>query len=143
MGMFGPMTRTVENFFPSRLLCKRFGVKPPFNVQEDVDEERPQAWSGVETSGYHGQPNSSVGAFAVAPGEGKAQPVTAEAVGRNSEYNLQGVPLGLNKEEPVILDAGRNDAIEGKRPLDDVFKAVFGDSDEEVEQFWSWLCYTH
>ena len=134
MGMFGPMTRTVENFFPSRLLYKRFGIKPPANVQEDTDEEHPQARSGAETSGYHGQPESSFGAFAVASGEGPAQLVAAEAVGRDSDNNTQGLPVGVEKQKPVILDAGRNNAIEGKRALDDVFKAVFGDSDEEDEQ---------
>ncbi|ORZ37633.1 hypothetical protein BCR44DRAFT_57156 [Catenaria anguillulae PL171] len=29
MSMFGAMTRTITDFFPTRLVCKRFGVAPP------------------------------------------------------------------------------------------------------------------
>ncbi|KAH9907344.1 DUF1604-domain-containing protein [Xylariomycetidae sp. FL2044] len=37
LGMYGAMTRSVADFYPSRLLCKRFNVKPPAHVQPDGD----------------------------------------------------------------------------------------------------------
>ena len=38
MGMYGPMTRSVQTFYPMRLVCKRFGVKPPAHVVTDPGE---------------------------------------------------------------------------------------------------------
>ncbi|KAK0252375.1 hypothetical protein LTS09_012493 [Friedmanniomyces endolithicus] len=38
MGMFGPLTRSKLPFYPTRLLCKRFNVRPPANVGVDRDE---------------------------------------------------------------------------------------------------------
>ena len=35
LGMYGPLTRSTAHFFPTRLLCKRFNVKPPDHVQLD------------------------------------------------------------------------------------------------------------
>ncbi|KAK8069755.1 hypothetical protein PG994_006371 [Apiospora phragmitis] len=33
LGMFGAMTRLTTDFYPTRLLCKRFNVRPPAHVQ--------------------------------------------------------------------------------------------------------------
>ncbi|KAI0395526.1 DUF1604-domain-containing protein [Xylariaceae sp. FL0594] len=35
LGMYGAMTRSVRDFYPTRLLCKRFNVPPPAHVQPD------------------------------------------------------------------------------------------------------------
>ncbi|KAJ4293863.1 hypothetical protein N0V88_005377 [Collariella sp. IMI 366227] len=85
LGMFGPMTRTVTDFYPTRLLCKRFNVKPPEHISPD---EVPPA----------------------GPGQGRAL---------------------LAAPEKVEVDATRNEALEGNRAGEDVFKAIFGDSDDE------------
>ena len=37
-GMFGAMTRSSAPFYPTRLLCKRFGIKPPANTGVDANE---------------------------------------------------------------------------------------------------------
>ncbi|KAI1353839.1 hypothetical protein F5Y01DRAFT_275470 [Xylaria sp. FL0043] len=39
LGMYGSMTRTVTDFYPTRLLCKRFNVRPPAHVQPDAEME--------------------------------------------------------------------------------------------------------
>ncbi|KAI1112210.1 hypothetical protein F5Y14DRAFT_422466 [Nemania sp. NC0429] len=39
LGMYGAMTRTVTDFYPTRLLCKRFNVRPPAHVQPDSEME--------------------------------------------------------------------------------------------------------
>ncbi|KAI1190803.1 hypothetical protein F5B17DRAFT_385113 [Nemania serpens] len=39
LGMYGAMTRTVTDFYPTRLLCKRFNVRPPAHVQPDGETE--------------------------------------------------------------------------------------------------------
>lgn len=43
LGMYGSMTRSVTDFYPTRLLCKRFNVRPPAHVQ-------PEGQDGQETS---------------------------------------------------------------------------------------------
>ncbi|KAI9758147.1 MAG: serine/threonine-protein kinase KIN2 [Chaenotheca gracillima] len=57
-GMYGPMTRSIGQFFPTRLLCKRFNVKPPAHVQVD-----PDAGGGGE-SGGGGTPGGTAAASA-------------------------------------------------------------------------------
>ncbi|KAK7931463.1 hypothetical protein PG985_002175 [Apiospora marii] len=37
LGMFGTMTRSTADFYPTRLLCKRFNVRPPAHVQPDSE----------------------------------------------------------------------------------------------------------
>ena len=49
MGMFGPLTRSTQPFFPSRLLCKRFNVPLPVVVAA-------QAQSGSDRTNTHPAP---------------------------------------------------------------------------------------
>lgn len=37
MGMYGHMTRSSADFYPTRLLCKRFNVRPPAHVVPDTE----------------------------------------------------------------------------------------------------------
>ncbi|KAF4122136.1 G patch domain-containing protein 1 [Geosmithia morbida] len=37
MGMYGNLTRSVATFYPTRLLCKRFNVRPPAHVKPDKE----------------------------------------------------------------------------------------------------------
>ncbi|KAI9673797.1 MAG: hypothetical protein M1829_003915 [Trizodia sp. TS-e1964] len=39
IGMYGPLTRSIQPFYPTRLLCKRFNVKPPSDVQPDTGQQ--------------------------------------------------------------------------------------------------------
>ncbi|KAJ6145459.1 hypothetical protein N7470_009354 [Penicillium chermesinum] len=39
IGMFGQMTRSTHDFYPARLLCKRFNVRPPDHVQFDPGDQ--------------------------------------------------------------------------------------------------------
>src|SRR5438876_66728 len=38
MSMYGPMTRSTFTFYPTRLLCKRFNVRPPAHSEPGNDE---------------------------------------------------------------------------------------------------------
>ncbi|KAK8045319.1 hypothetical protein PG993_005343 [Apiospora rasikravindrae] len=56
LGMFGAMTRSTADFYPTRLLCKRFNVRPPAHVQPDGGNSEPKAeqpqQSAFETAMY-------------------------------------------------------------------------------------------
>lgn len=131
LGMFGPMTRSVTDFYPTRLLCRRFNVKPPEHVQPD---DMPASASG---RAKHGVPSG----FDIYQEYGSAlqQPLALE-FGAASNGGHGGVQSTLTGDQPVgqspapervVIDSSRNEALEGKRAGDDVFKAIFGDSDDE------------
>jgi G patch domain-containing protein 1 len=133
MGMYGPMTRTSADFYPSRLLCKRFNVKPPAHVM--VDPTR---------SGDDMDEGNSI--RAVVPGEAtKNLDLVSKSViddliiasgGRNHHWDATGIgndDARVPSPQAVIVDTEKNDALEGERPGDAVFKAIFGDSDDDDE----------
>ncbi|KAK3316306.1 hypothetical protein B0H66DRAFT_592515 [Apodospora peruviana] len=116
LGIFGPMTRSVVDFYPTRLLCKRFNVKPPAHIQPDGQE--------VSTAG-----------------KTKSQYSVYEDVMFASRQDFGGgAPSDTGFEEqgqrikPVVkpvIDPSKNEALEGTRAGEEVFKAIFGESDDE------------
>ncbi len=136
VGMYGPLTRSVENFYPTRLLCKRFNVKPPAHVQMDPGD-----------------------VVASEQGTGKPQPPThssalpqkrLELVGKKDmdELRMSGGGMrvkvegedeggggeggkGQGREEEVEVDVERNEAIERERPGEEIFRAIFGSDSED------------
>lgn len=119
MGMFGPMTRKVEDFLPTRLLCKRFNVKAPAH-------SRPDNESG-------GGPQAAESWSTMAPDEA-SQPGTAKDVlkedGPKKEQTFAGSTGQDMKNEPDV-NPDSNEAVEGKTAHADVLRAIFGDSDSE------------
>ncbi|KAI9722258.1 MAG: hypothetical protein M1812_001730 [Candelaria pacifica] len=143
VGMYGPMTRSSQQFFPTRLLCKRFNVKPPAHVQLDPNRAPEDAVRGAGSSenrftsaGF--QTNSS------APSNGKLELVskaTMDELRRESApqkgngANGAGIDDIANptagQRQAVVVDVERNEALEGERAGDAVFKAIFGSDDED------------
>ncbi|KAK4200805.1 hypothetical protein QBC40DRAFT_279185 [Triangularia verruculosa] len=124
LGMFGPMTRSVTDFYPTRLLCKRFNVRPPEHVQPDDDQP------AKPTTG-------SSSRFDVYPDQAVFRPETLTPDdnvrnARESSSNREGSGKSTPAPEPaMVIDPTRNEALEGKRAGEDGFKAIFGDSDED------------
>ena len=143
LGMYGPMTRTMLDFYPTRLVCKRFNVRPPAHVQVDpggdggessaalevVSKDKidrmmqDAAFSSFRTGGGMGFVNGGV--------EGGPEMETEEDGRANEEGDavLLGTASALFK--PAVVDVERNDALEGKRPGDEIFKAIFGSDDDD------------
>jgi G patch domain-containing protein 1 len=122
MGMFGDMTRSVTDFYPTRLLCKRFGVRPPEHVQPDESEvsRSKTATPGFADYGAESRPASRVDA-----------PLTIE-------YGIQeeaksAAPGTVQQTPAPVIDSTRNEALEGHRAGEEVFKAIFGDSDDDED----------
>ncbi|KAL9489030.1 hypothetical protein ACSS6W_001307 [Trichoderma asperelloides] len=60
MGMFGNMTRSVADFYPTRLLCKRFNVKPPAHSRRDDEPDAGNAPPGPSARPSYGSPMEDV-----------------------------------------------------------------------------------
>ncbi|KAK5987766.1 G patch domain-containing 1-like protein [Cladobotryum mycophilum] len=119
MGMFGNLTRSVEDFFPTRLLCKRFNVKAPSHSQPD---DEPEGGSRVPSAG------TQVALGQIEDVQFSSQPDTGVAV----ESDL-GRPTQVQKEafQENQVNPDRNEAVEGTAANADVLRAIFGDSDSD------------
>ncbi|KAL2755862.1 hypothetical protein ACRALDRAFT_2122668 [Sodiomyces alcalophilus JCM 7366] len=123
LGMFGHMTRSVQDFYPTRLLCKRFNVRPPEHVQpeptaDDTPVNRPlllDAWQDKRHGYGVDQGAVSTGPLGVGGQKQTSSVETTEAAG---------VQVG-------VTDATVTDATKNQRPSDEVFRAIFGDSSDE------------
>ena len=139
LGMYGPLTRSSKQFFPTRLLCKRFDVKPPDHVQIEPGGAPPaglnpvSAGTGAEP-GFGGRFQSS--------GYQTSTTKNLELVGKKEMDELRresGQPIGGGEVygrgksdvvEPVAVDPERNEVLEKERPGEAVFKAIFGSDSE-------------
>ena len=130
LGMYGPMTRSSKDWHPTRLLCKRFNVKPPASVQPGATE--------------HGDENVARKTAPDLVGKSAIDTMMREAnwgamgSGRMGEPAGNGDPVDEDvgmadqpKEVEVVVDAEINEALEGKRAGDAVFKAIFGDDSDD------------
>jgi G patch domain-containing protein 1 len=132
LGMFGPMTRSVQTFYPTRLLCKRFNVKPPAIVQpepgDDSSQHGPPKAPNFQPYGFQTPPNADVVPVAK-PAE--RQLLQELRPPHRAGLEIQVTNTGEAEEEvPVVVNAERNDALEAERPGQAVFKAIFGSDDE-------------
>ena len=132
VGMFGPMTRSRIEFYPTRLTCKRFNVKPPAHVLQDP--------TGNGEGGEGKGKGAGIGAASSrldVVGKDKIEQMMREASWSNAgakgkedggaldEVQMRSQP----KTEEVNVE--RNEALEGGRAGDAVFKAIFGSDDED------------
>jgi G patch domain-containing protein 1 len=138
VGMYGPMTRSIMQFFPTRLLCKRFNVKPPAHVQPNPADDQ-----GQEGEGYQTHSSALPGAKLEILSKSSLDDMIREASGRSHGQEVGSLSGDVatadtsettRKEQEVVVvvvDAERNEALEGQRAGDAVFKAIFGSDDED------------
>ncbi|GKZ72415.1 hypothetical protein AnigIFM50267_008778 [Aspergillus niger] len=137
IGMFGPMTRSSVSFYPTRLLCKRFNVRPPEHVQMD-----PGAPSGRAEASAPGSRFQSAGyQTASGPKELVSRDVMnqlmLEAGGGSLAAADAASPTSsgpAGSRAPVVVEPERNEALEAERPGEAVFKAIFGSDDEDEDE---------
>lgn len=116
MNMYGPMTRTVGDFHPSRLLCKRFNVKPPAHVQAE--------------GGMNNRPEVSRAEAVPLDGAHRDMPKPSPLGMMSRDAEPSPGPQKQGNTQPAV-DVSRNEALEGKRPGEEVFRAIFGGSSDE------------
>ncbi|XP_044716141.1 uncharacterized protein HRG_10315 [Hirsutella rhossiliensis] len=109
LGMFGHLTRSVEQFFPSALLCKRFNVRAPAHSRADWEAEQRSTGSTAEVWSVPGS--------------------TEQQSQRGASSTSASGPV----REPEVgeVDPGRNEALEGDTANAGVLRAIFGDDDSE------------
>jgi G patch domain-containing protein 1 len=123
LGMYGAMTRTTFAFHPSRLLCKRFNVRPPPDVPpgEDVGE-----------GGFKKETEEVVSKSAM---DKMLHEVLTNGPGlQRPAWMGQAAKPAVSEEkqtEHAVVDVEKNEALTSERAPEDVFKAIFGDDDED------------
>ena len=137
LGMYGPLTRSTTQFFPTRLLCKRFNVKPPSHVQLDPGTAPDDAAEGscFQSGGFQAPTHSEAlpGRRLELVGKRDMEDLTRDWVigegGRGGKAEEDAV---VREVERVVVDPERNEALEGEKAGEAVFRAIFG-SDSEAE----------
>ncbi|RAH87537.1 DUF1604-domain-containing protein [Aspergillus japonicus CBS 114.51] len=139
IGMFGPMTRSTISLYPTRLLCKRFNVKPPDHVQIDPGEatgraDAPPSDGRFQSAGYQNVPGpkelvSREVMNQLLVDAGRSGSLTS---GAEDASSAQAALVVLR--EPVVIEPERNEALEAERPGEAVFKAIFGSDDEDEDE---------
>ncbi|RXK36349.1 G patch domain-containing protein 1 [Tremella mesenterica] len=131
-GMYGTLTRVVKDFYPVKLLCKRFGVPDPHPEGEPknivLDNERsedlPKNDANWEKAFVHqsipsqfGKPDSTTG------GKDEKNEEGEERVPRNLGE------VGMAED----MNQGR-DTLNYTKPTIDIFKAIFASDDESEDE---------
>jgi G patch domain-containing protein 1 len=125
LGMYGPMTRSSFPFHPSRLLCKRFNVKPPPDMPPEFDT----------ASNFKSQTEEAVSKSAMDRLQHEFL-TNGPAIQRPAWMGLApeaSTPVAgaAAPTEHATVDVEKNDALSNERASEDVFKAIFGDDDDE------------
>ena len=137
LGMYGPLTRSTAQFFPTRLLCKRFNVRPPSHVRPDSSDVPHAGSSSTDPSSNTHFSEANLGAHFSSGGfQDPPQNKRLELVGQKEMEELRKIGRagveegeGTGKEE-VKVDPERNEAMEGERPGMAIFRAIFGSESE-------------
>jgi G patch domain-containing protein 1 len=124
LGMYGPMTRSSFPFHPSRLLCKRFNVKPPPDMPPEFD-------AGGST--FKSQTEEAVSKSAMdkmlhevlTNGPALQRPAWMDQVAEAA------TPEPIKTGDHATVDVEKNEALSNGRASEDVFRAIFGDDDDD------------
>ncbi|KAI9799333.1 MAG: hypothetical protein M1825_004826 [Sarcosagium campestre] len=134
LGLYGPMTRSSHTFFPTRLLCKRFNVRPPSHVQANPDAPSSVAASASgagEMNGARSQSSSAIPSKSLElVSKDALNDMLKESVTKDAGL---GGPSGSEDRSRarIVIDAEQNESLEKERPGEAVFKAIFGSDDED------------
>lgn len=120
VGMYGPLTRSSQDFYPTRLLCKRFNVKPPAHVKPDAGEDPSQDSRTADLI--------SKSAMEEIRKESGAMGFQTRHLGDDSPDTKN---ESAEKAPEVVIDIEKNEALEGQRAGEAVFKAIFGDDSDD------------
>lgn len=129
MSLFGPVTRSITNFYPSRLVCKRFNVQPPENAMD------PGSGPDISTSSARQSRASQFDAYQYQAEPGGAPTLTIKNEAHEADAKaIHPTALEIDRPEHVFsIDPEKNEALEKERPGQDVFRAIFGSDDEDED----------
>ncbi|RKF73324.1 Uncharacterized protein C20H4.06c [Golovinomyces cichoracearum] len=128
LSMYGPLTRQVKDWYPSRLLCKRFNIHPPKHVTTGPEEKNDENLTkGAAPELVAKGTLDSIMRESCIPQQGYASLVEESA----PATNIKNTKKRVESKENIVVDPGRNDALEGQRAGDAVFRAIFGDDSDD------------
>ena len=121
-GMYGSLTRKIIDFYPTRLVCKRFGVQHPTHVQNE---------------GETGNKSDDLAATANVNQQLalKAVDVDSNKESRSADMTVNALPNNhtASERQPSLsrttLDLEKNEALESERAGDELFHSIFGSDD--------------
>ncbi|KAH7114263.1 hypothetical protein B0J11DRAFT_540530 [Dendryphion nanum] len=128
LGMYGPMTRSVMPFHPTRLLCKRFNVPPPPDVPLSADTDADIFGARTREAVSKSDLNKMM-----------HEVLTRGPALQRPSWMNQPKETGMETDtlpdtfEHAKVDIEHNEALLQERPPEDIFKAIFGDDDDDDE----------
>ena len=122
-GMYGMLTREVVPWQPSRLLCKRFGVKDP---NPDITTDTPMPGASNTGGGNAWKAEEALAEADLQSATGSTDADLTSSVGRRTGRDLENIGLGEDESQ------GR-DTLTYVRPSMDIFKAIFASDDEDSD----------
>ncbi|KAL8939376.1 MAG: hypothetical protein Q9216_003389 [Gyalolechia sp. 2 TL-2023] len=138
LGMYGPLTREVKEFYPTRLLCKRFNIRPPAHVQVEPSQVPPDPGGAGAGAGVAAKTHSEAlpQRRLELVGKKDMDELIRERIDRRVSGNEDTVDneqrlARIKTEEKVVIDPERNEALEKEKPGEEVFKAIFGSDSED------------
>ena len=127
--MYGPMTRSSFPFYPSRLLCKRFNVKPPPDMPPEFDAGESHFKSQTEEAVSKSAMEKLQHEF-LTNGPALQRPAW---MGQASEAAVPAAAMATEQSGHAAVDVEKNEVLSNERASEDVFKAIFGDDDDDEE----------
>ncbi len=124
MNMFGPLTRTRTNFYPARLLCKRFNVANP-HPDYKYDNQSGKTQKGQKDVLSKETMNDIVGK------QDSQIYMEFTSSSHKNQVNIE-EDKALSLDTPRTTDNVKED-VQKTRPAMELFKSIFGESDSEDE----------
>eukprot|EP00736_Rhodelphis_marinus_P002813 Rmarinus@m.4047 len=132
MKMYGRLTRTVEEWFPSPLLCKRLGVVDPHKGKTHMTSRGREVVESASDKFFHALQanlNPAAAATATATEEGAMgaiEPPPAKTTAEEEQHTGSGGHADEDESEA--------EGAPPERPSMDMFKAIFENDDESDEE---------
>lgn len=128
MSMYGAMTRTSFPFHPSRLLCKRFNVKPPPDMPYGAENEGDDGFKPKTEEAVSKLAMDKMLHEVLANGPALQRPAWMDQAPQAAASAL----LPQDKVHATV-DVEQNEALSTERAPEDVFKSIFGDDDSDED----------
>lgn len=129
MGMYGAMTRTSFPFHPSRLLCKRFNVRPPPDMPHGAETEAENPYKAKTEEAVSKAAMDKMVHEVLANGPALQRPTWMGQAPRDVPSAPASQDTGHAK-----VDVENNEALLNERAPEDVFKSIFGDDDDDDDE---------
>ena len=128
MGMYGAMTRTSFPFHPSRLLCKRFNVRPPPDMPHGAEFEGDNGFKARTEEVVSKSAMDKMLHEVLTNGPALQRPAWMGPVPPETASVATPAP---QTSDHATVNVEENDALSKERASEAVFRSIFGDDDDD------------